>query len=143
MEYLLGSFTTFALLIFFSMLFKNSISKNSINKNSTKYTQSHIFMHIKPLLPEDMSNIKKIKNTQSLDYEKKINVKIIILDNYAYWIKENQFYKAEVVNNLIDPGTTTTVDTIGMDSIQLDKMLFIMDKLREGLDNDSGSTRNQ
>ncbi len=142
MEYLLGSFTTFALLIFFSMLFKNSISKNNINKNSIKYSQSHIFMHIKPLLP-DMSNIKKIKNTQSLDYEKKINVKIIILDNYAYWIKENQFYKAEIVNNLIDRDTTTTVDTIGMDSIQLDKMLFIMDKLREGLDNDSGSTRNQ
>jgi hypothetical protein len=142
MEYLLGSFTTFALLIFFSMLFKNSINKNNINKNNVKYSQSHIFMHIKPLLP-DMSNIKKIKNTQSLDYERKINVKIIILDNYAYWIKENQFYKAEMVNNLIDPDTTTTVDTIGMDSIQLDKMLFIMDKLREGLDNDSGSTRNQ
>jgi hypothetical protein len=142
MEYLLGSFTTFALLIFFSMLFKNSINKNNINKNNVKYSQSHIFMHIKPLLP-DMSNIKKIKNTQSLDYERKINVKIIILDNYAYWIKENQFYKAEMVNNLIDPDTTTTVDTIGMDSIQLDKMLFIMDKLREGLDDDSGSTRNQ
>lgn len=142
MEYLLGSFTTFALLIFFSMLFKNSINKNNINKNNVKYSQSHIFMHIKPLLP-DMSNIKKIKNTQSLDYERKINVKIIILDNYAYWIKENQFYKAEMVNNLIDPDTTTTVDTIGMDSIQLDKMLFIMDKLREGLDNDSGGTRNQ
>jgi len=124
------------------MLFKNSINKNNINKNNVKYSQSHIFMHIKPLLP-DMSNIKKIKNTQSLDYERKINVKIIILDNYAYWIKENQFYKAEMVNNLIDPDTTTTVDTIGMDSIQLDKMLFIMDKLREGLDNDSGSTRNQ
>jgi hypothetical protein len=142
MEYLLGSFTTFTLLIFFSMLFKNSINKNSINKNNVKYSQSHIFMHIKPLLP-DMLNFKKIKNTQSLDYERKINVKIIILDNYAYWIKENQFYKAEMVNNLIDPETTTTVDTIGMDSIQLDKMLFIMDKLREGLDNDSGSTRNQ
>jgi hypothetical protein len=124
------------------MLFKNSINKNNINKNNVKYSQSHIFMHIKPLLP-DMSNIKKIKNTQSLDYERKINVKIIILDNYAYWIKENQFYKAEMVNNLIDPDTTTTVDTIGMDSIQLDKMLFIMDKLREGLDDDSGSTRNQ
>ena len=142
MEYLLGSFTTFALLIFFSMLFKNSINKNNINKNNVKYSQSHIFMHIKPLLP-DMSNIKKIKNTQSLDYERKINVKVIILDNYAYWIKENQFYKAEIVNNLIDPDTKTTVDTIGMDSIQLDKMLFIMDKLREGLDDDSGSTRNQ
>jgi len=142
MEYLLGSFTTFALLIFFSMLFKNSINKNNINKNNVKYSQSHIFMYIRPLLP-DMSNIKKIKNTQSLNYQRKINVKVIILDNYAYWIKENQFYKAEMVNNLIDPDTTTTVDTIGMDSIQLDKMLFIMDKLREGLDNDSGSTGNR
>jgi hypothetical protein len=30
-----------------------------------------------------------------------------------------------------------------MDSVELDKMLFIMDRLREGLDNDSGSTGNK
>ena len=142
MEYLLGSFTTFILLILFSILFKDSINKNNINKNIIKYSQSHIFMNLKPFLP-NMSDIKKIKKTQSLDYEKKTNIKVIILDDYAYWIKQNQFYKALVVDNSINSDTTTVVDTIGMDSIQLDKMLFIMDKLREGLDNDSGDTGNK
>jgi hypothetical protein len=30
-----------------------------------------------------------------------------------------------------------------MDKVQLDKMLFIMDQLRDGKQNDSGDSRNQ
>jgi hypothetical protein len=30
---------------------------------------------------------------------------------------------------------------MSMSSVELDKMLFIMDKLREGFENDSGGTR--
>ena len=67
----------------------------------------------------------------------------MIVDGLAYWIKENVFYKSEVLTDGVDPGEAQPVDTIGMSSVELDKMLFIMDKLREGLDNDSGSTRNQ
>ena len=61
----------------------------------------------------------------------------------AYWVKDNIFYEASITNSGVDSATTKVVDTIGMDSVELDKMLFIMDKLREGLDNDSGSTGNK
>jgi hypothetical protein len=43
----------------------------------------------------------------------------------------------------IDWANATLVDTMGMDKVQLDKMLFIMDQLRDGKQNDSGDSRNQ
>ena len=68
-------------------------------------------------------------------------IKVLILDGSAYWIKDNNFYTASVdQSGTVDKETTRIVDIMTMTSVELDKMLFIMDKLREGLDNDSGST---
>ena len=87
---------------------------------------------------------RKLKSkTQSKNHYDKTNVKVIILDNQAYWIKNNIFYKAPLVNQLIDKDSAEEVDTISMDRVQLDKMLFIMDKLREGKTDDSRGSRNE
>jgi hypothetical protein len=81
---------------------------------------------------------RKITNkTQSKMHHDKTNVKVIILDNDAYWIKDNIFYKAPLDGQSIDKESAEQVDTIHMDKVQLDKMLFIMDKLREGISDDS------
>ena len=81
---------------------------------------------------------RKIKNsTQSKKHYDKTNVKVIILDNQAYWIKDNIFYRAPINGQSIDKESAEEVDTIHMDKVQLDKMLFIMDKLREGINDDS------
>jgi predicted lipase len=90
------------------------------------------------------TQFKKIKSkTQSMNHYDKVNVRVILLDNYAYWIKDNVFYKAPLMNELIDKDSAEQVDTMGMDKIQLDKMLFIMDKLREGIDDDSRGSGNK
>lgn len=81
---------------------------------------------------------RKIMNrTQSKMHYDKANVKVIIVDNQAYWIKDNIFYKAPLEGQSIDKDSAEQVDTIHMDKVQLDKMLFIMDKLREGINDDS------
>ena len=81
---------------------------------------------------------RKIMNkTQSKMHYDKTNVKVIILDNQAYWIKDNIFYKAPLDGQSIDKESAEQVDTMHMDKVQLDKMLFIMDKLREGINDDS------
>ena len=80
---------------------------------------------------------KMINKTQSKIHYDKTNVKVIILDNQAYWIKDNIFYKAPIDGQSIDKESAEQVDTIHMDKVQLDKMLFIMDRLREGIDDDS------
>lgn len=83
---------------------------------------------------------RKLK-TQSQKHFKETNVRVIIVDNEAFWIKNNIFYKAQVSDQGVDKNTTQQVDTITMDKVQLDKMLFIMDKLREGTENDSRGSR--
>jgi hypothetical protein len=86
---------------------------------------------------------KLISKTQSKNHYDKTNVKVIIVDNNAYWIKDNIFYKAPLVDQLIDKESAEQVDTINMDKVQLDKMLFIMDKLREGISDDSRGSRDK
>jgi hypothetical protein len=80
---------------------------------------------------------KMMNKTQSKMHYDKTNVKVIILDNQAYWIKDNIFYKAPIDGQSIDKESAEQVDTMHMDKVQLDKMLFIMDKLREGINDDS------
>lgn len=81
----------------------------------------------------------KIK-TQSRKYHEKMNIKVIIVDDNAYWVKDNIFYTAPMIDEHIDSDMVQEVDTISMDRVQLEQMLFIMDKLREGIDNDSRSS---
>lgn len=140
MEYLIGSFTTFVLVLAMSFLKKDEVKKQKV---TVRYSQSHIFDLVEPLLPPMNNRIKKKRVSQSTKYDEKTNVRVIIVDDTAYWVRENVFYKADVMNNGVNTETTQVVDTIGMNSVELDKMLFIMDRLREGLDNDSGSTGNK
>ena len=139
MEYFLGSAITMIAMFVTTRL----ISSTKINKkrNIPRYSQSHMHMLIFPLLPE-IKKYKKKMITQSSNHEEKINIRVVILDNKAYFVKNGTFYCAEMNGTEIDKASATSVDTIGMDKVQLDKMLFIMDQLRDGKKNDSGDSRN-
>ena len=139
MEYFLGSAITMIAMFVTTRL----ISSTKINKkrNIPRYSQSHMHMLIFPLLPE-IKKYKKKMITQSSKHEEKINIRVVILDNKAYFVKNGTFYCAEMNGTEIDKASATSVDTIGMDKVQLDKMLFIMDQLRDGKKNDSGYTGN-
>jgi hypothetical protein len=99
-------------------------------------------MLILPLIPE-IKNYKKRIITQSSKHKEKSNIKVIIFDDKAYFVKDATFYCAEMHGTEIDGANATVVDTMGMDKIQLDKMLFIMDQLREGKADDSGNSGNK
>jgi hypothetical protein len=74
----------------------------------------------------------KLPKTQSTDYVSKHSVKAIVVDDSMYWIANNAFYVADIVDGNVEENTTRLVDTMTMDKVQLDKMMFIVDKLREG-----------
>lgn len=141
MEYFVG-FLSALFLVY--LLFKLQIKSHVILKNkikSVRYSQSHIHVLVSPLLPKT-KNFKKIVKSQSLLHESRFSIKVIIMDNKAYWIKDNIFYVADMIlDGTVDKETTRRVDTMGMDKVQLDKMMFIVDKLREGVLDDSGGTR--
>jgi hypothetical protein len=140
MEYFLGSAITMLAMYVTTRL----IAYNKVNnkKDIPRYSQSHIHMLILPLLPE-IRKYKKKMITQSSKHEERTNVKVVIMDNKAYFIKNGTFYCADMHGTEIDGATAISVDTMAMDKVQLDKMLFIMDQLRDGNKDDSGDSRNQ
>lgn len=73
----------------------------------------------------------KKRMSQSIKHDKNTNIKVIIMDDQAYWIKDNVFYTADMVRGMVDKETTRVVDTMTMNKVQLDKMIFIIDRLRE------------
>ncbi len=140
MEYFLGSAITMIAMFITTRLI--SSQKNIINKSPFRYSQSSIHEVISPLLP-DLRTYKKFIDRRSEHQEERTNIKVVIFDNKAYFVKDGTFYCAEMHGTEIDGANATLVDTMGMDKVQLDKMLFIMDQLRDGKKNDSGDSRNQ
>jgi len=128
----IGTTVTILLLIYVFVL------RNSIKNNKQPIVSQSMLQH---RYSNRKNNSRRIKaRTQSKIHYDKANIKVIIFDNDAYWIKDNIFYKAPLVDELIDKDAAEQVDTIHMDKVQLDKMLFIMDKLREGINDDSRSS---
>lgn len=74
----------------------------------------------------------KMPKTQAMKHVDQYTLRAIVVDDNMYWIINNAFYMADIVDGNIEENTTRLVDTMTMDKVQLDKMMFIVDKLREG-----------
>jgi hypothetical protein len=122
--------TVTALLLLYIYILKNRI------RNKQEVIVSQAMLQYRYSTRNKKSRKLKVRSQSKNQYDK-TNIKVIIFDNNAYWIKDNIFYKAPLVDQLINKEAAEQVDTIHMDKVQLDKMLFIMDKLREGIKDDS------
>jgi hypothetical protein len=131
MEYTIGFIFGFLFVYVVAKLQYRYNIFNEIPLRSLKPSQSHNhnILFLFSLLNE---NKRVKKNTQSRVHDSKTNIKVIIMDNQAYWIKDNIFYTADMqMDGNVDKDTTRTVDTMSMNRVQLDKMMFIIDRLRE------------
>ena len=59
-------------------------------------------------------------------------ISIAIVENQAYWVSDNTFYVAELVNGEIDRASCRPVNVFEMSNTDIRKMLFILDNLVEG-----------
>jgi hypothetical protein len=133
MEYFLGSLVT--VLIIAGVLF--GIRKLNIKLDTTKiqYSQTHIYNIIERFVPSNQELTKPIKTQSSVHWDKS-HIRILILGSKAYWIKDHAFYVADIVDGEIDEDSTTQVDTMTMNEVQLNKMLHIVEELTRGSSND-------
>jgi hypothetical protein len=137
-EYFIGFLVAIAMLVVFRLLGPRIIRDDYGTR--IRYSQSHIHDIIRDNLPDEMfAPIKKPR--QSSGHEKKNNLKVVFVDKEAYWIKENKLFIADHEGGIVKEGTARRVDTIGMDRVQLEKVIYIVDILNERNQNDSGYTR--
>jgi len=110
--------------------------------NNVRYSQSDIHQRILDIVPKKTNNKMQIES-QSAKHAASTMIKIIVIENKAYWVKDNIFYFADTSNGDIVDVTAKPVDISTMSKQDMDKMLFILDNLRKGKKDDSSSTGNK
>lgn len=142
MEYFIGMLAGIIAIVLSSLLVRQS-SKTLISFRP-RHSQSQTYELIKTAvhLTNNIEAYKSELNTQATKHNERHSLRVIFWDNRAYWIKDNQFYCADLVDGNVDQATTKPVDIMGMDKVQLDKMSFIVEKLTEGKADDRRSSGN-
>jgi len=140
MEYLLVIGLT--LLSYWSII-KISNKRRMIFLNKNKYRQSSIYEMVKDVVPKQRFDKPKVI-TQSQKHIQKNMLRVVIAEGSAYWILNNVFYTANAINGRVDEETIKPLDIENMPVKELDKMLSILDDLKQGVGpNDSSSTGNK
>lgn len=106
------------------------------------YSQSTIHEIIKPYIPSNFLEKPK-KLSQAEMHAEKNTIKVIFVEDKAYWVSNNIFYAAEAINGNVDTDTAEPVNTQDITKTEVDKLLFILDNLKNGSKNDSGGSGNQ
>jgi len=130
LEYLLGATITAATMFFTYQWLQKTVGKNQ-KTFKLVVSQSNNHELLKKMFMPDQSF--PVATTQSTKHFDSINMRILIFDNQAYWIKNNTVFIADIINGEIEKDTAREVDTMSMDKVQLNKMVFIVEKLKEGL----------
>ena len=115
----LTAFTVFDIL-------KRRKKKVVIGKMS--FSQSGIHSMIKDLLPTN-AELKSRVPTQSILHQQKRTVRVIFApDGNAYWVNENTFYCAKVVDGEFDLDSAQPINTENLSKKEIDKLLIILDR---------------
>jgi len=137
-EVLLGAILALGIIITTNLVLREPVK--NMNRLSIRYSQSHLYSLMAPVIDYlPLSADSQEPKRQSRLHIEKSYVRVVISDDQAYWIKDNALFTAEVVEGFVDKESTRRVDTMAMDSVELEKTMAIVEKLREGLDEDSGT----
>ena len=69
--------------------------------------------------------------SQSRKHIQEHMLRIMVFDGKAYWVKDNIFFVAETNRGNVLHDSAKQVDTSDMSKADIDKMMFILDKLKE------------
>jgi hypothetical protein len=126
MEYLLGSIVTLVTMTIVSRLVRKT--EKEIVPVKVNFSQSRKHELIKDYVLERMEAV----NTQSSKHYGKQWSKVVLSGDMAYWIEDNAVYSAKHDGAGIVMETKKIVDMMGIDKVELDKMILIVDRLTEG-----------
>jgi hypothetical protein len=135
-EYLLGGFVT--LLGVAILYYVIAISNKNFKTIRIKSSQSRTYDILAPfIIPVNRTFNKK---RQSINHLESTQIRILMLNDKAYWIKDNAVYSATLNNGIIMDESTKVVDIMGMNEVELEEMMFIIERLTEGKSNDYRSS---
>jgi hypothetical protein len=140
MQYLIASSLTLVVSWAILVIIKK---KNNKKYSSLSYRQSDMHEILKYFFS---LNVKEEAKPLS-QFQKRLEegmLKVLVVGNEAYWVVGNVFYVADAFDNQVDPETARPVNVENMSRLDMEKMLFILDSLKDGeVENDRSSSGNE
>ena len=136
MEYFVGFLVSVISFIILNKIVKN-VAKHKIA--TPVFTQSRKLALVKHYIISSLQPKEQPKK-QSTEYLRKNSIMAYFWGSNVYWIENGFLVTAKLKDNQIDEDTKKKVDTHSLDKVELDKMIFIVDKLTEGKKNDSSDS---
>ena len=118
-----------------------TVKRNKKSFAKVVYSQSDIHQIVRHFLPKDLFEMPK-PVSQARKHVSKSTVRVLIIEDQAYWVHDNMFYIADTAEGLVNADTVRPVDTHNMSKRDIDKMLFILDSLKNGNSDDSSGAWN-
>ena len=140
MEYFVGAVVTLATVFLMNRLIGKHLAGQKIK--SPVFSQTRLFEMTADMIPiEDLlPSFGKRLDTQSARHFDRNSTRVLFMDGVVWFIKNNTLYNVESEDGQFEEDLAKKVDTMGMDDVQLKKTIFIVEKLTEGIKNDSGNS---
>lgn len=140
MEYLIGSVTTLAAC--FSVYYAIQKANKKVSRVRGFRTQSTLYELMAPVyaISAFFEAPPPLPKSQSTEHRDKNTIRILFTEDKAYWISDNCFYEAPIVDGEVDQDSKQPVDIMALDNVQLEEMYFIVDKLTEGGSDEGNGT---
>jgi hypothetical protein len=137
LEYFVGAAITMIVYIITNRIVRKDFQEDQ-DVLKMSYNQSHIYEMTAPYL-DLLPPMEEFVKRQSSNFLKNSYMKVMVVKNKAYWIKDNTFYVTDVVEGEVVKENAKQVDTMAMDKVELKEIMFIVEKLRED-DDDNWSS---
>lgn len=73
-----------------------------------------------------------IKDVEEEMEDEEVSISVAFFDDKAYWVFDNTFYQADIIDGEVDKESSKPIDASNMSYRDMTKMLFILDHLNEG-----------
>lgn len=103
--------------------------KSKISTKSVMHSQSDMHNLLRRYVPEKM---EEKPDSQLKKHARKNSIKVVVIEDRAYWVADNIFYTAELIKDSPDFANAEPVDTSKMSQQDVDKMMFVLDNLKRG-----------
>lgn len=140
MQYLIASGLTLVVSWAIIIVIKK---RNNKKYSSIRYRQSDMHEILKYFFSLNVQERDKPLSQFQKRLDKSM-LKVIVAENQAYWVLDNVFYVADALDNQVDPETARPVNVENMSRLEMEKMLFILDSLKDGeVENDRSGSGNE
>ena len=140
MDFFIGAITTLICVITLNSFIKKIDEKTSHFKY-VKDTQAHRFALVRPAMSVmQMLEPPKLLDTQATRFFDSRHTTFALVDDKAYWIENNALFVTDIIDGNFEKESAKIVDTMAMDKLELNKIIYIVEQLTEGKQDDSGNT---